>query len=59
LNDSSCFLNADALSEFVVVLGWRDLVQARLFTKSVSWQRAMQQMGVAGGPEVCFLEGDV
>jgi hypothetical protein len=44
------------LDEIVVVLGWRDLVQARLFTKSVSWQRAMQQMGVVGVPEVWFLE---
>lgn len=49
--------NVDDLSEIMVVLGWRDLGQARLFTRSVSWQRAMQQMGVVGLPEVRFLEG--
>jgi hypothetical protein len=48
--------NVDDPYEIVVVLGWRDLAQARLFTKSVSLQRAMQKMGVVGAPEVCFLE---
>jgi hypothetical protein len=44
-------------NEIVVVLGWRDLAQARLFAKSVSWQVALEQMGVIDVPEVCFLEG--
>jgi hypothetical protein len=48
--------NSDNPQEVIVVLGWRNLTQARLFTKSVSWQMAMEQMGVAGVPEVCFLE---
>jgi hypothetical protein len=50
--------NADNPQEVIVVLGWRNLTQARLFTKSVSWQVAMEQMGVAGFPEVCFLEAE-
>jgi hypothetical protein len=44
-------------NEIIVVLGWTDLTQARLFAKSVSWQVALEQMGVIGVPEVCFLEG--
>jgi hypothetical protein len=44
-------------NEVIVVLGWRDLAQARLFAKSVSWQVALEQMGGIGVPEVCFLEG--
>jgi len=43
-------------NEITTVLGWRDLAQARLFTKSVSWQVAMERMGVVGVPEVRFLE---
>jgi len=38
-------------------MGWRDLAQARLYTKSVNLQRGMQEMGVVGVPEVRFLEG--
>jgi hypothetical protein len=48
--------NIDAPNEIIVVLGWRDVKQARTFTQSVSWQAALQQMGVVGLPEVCFLE---
>ena len=42
--------------EIIMVLGWNDLAQAKLFTKSVSWQLAMEEMGVLGVPEVTFLE---
>lgn len=48
--------NVDNLNEIIVVLGWRDLAQARLFMQSISWQMALQQMGVVGVPEVYFLE---
>ena len=42
--------------QIVVFLGWRDLREARMFTQSVSWQMALQEMGVVGLPEVRFLE---
>lgn len=48
--------NVDDPHEVIVLLGWRDLVQARLFAKSVSWQVALERMGVVGVPEVRFLE---
>ena len=51
--------NVDDPHEIIVVLGWCDLTQARLFTKSVSWQINLQKMGVASSPEVRFLEGVV
>lgn len=43
-------------NEVIVILGWHDLAQARLFAKSVSWQAALEQMGVVGVPEVRLLE---
>ena len=43
-------------NEMIVVLGWRDLAQARLYAESVSWQVALERMGVVGVPEVRFLE---
>jgi hypothetical protein len=46
-------------NEIVVILGWHDLAQARLFAKSVSWQAALEQMGVVGVPEVRFLKAVV
>ena len=49
--------NVDDPREIIVVLGWCDLKQASLFMQSVSWQMALQQMGVVGVPEVRFLEG--
>ena len=48
--------NVDDPQEIIVLLGWRDLRQARMFRQSVSWQMAMKKMGVVGLPEVCFLE---
>jgi hypothetical protein len=49
--------NVDDPNDIIVLLGWCDLKQARLFSQSVSWQMAMQEMGVVGSPEVRFLEG--
>ena len=46
-------------NEMIVVLGWHDLAQARLYAKSVSWQAALERMGVVGAPEVRFLEAVV
>ena len=51
------FRDMDNPQEVIVILGWRDLVQARLFIKSISWQMAVQQMGVVHGLQVRFLEG--
>lgn len=48
--------NVDDPHEVIVLLGWCDLAQARLFAKSVSWQVALERMGVVGLPEVRFLE---
>ena len=49
--------NVDDPHEIIVLLGWRDFKQARLFTQSVSLQAALKQMGVVGMPEVRLLEG--
>ena len=51
--------NVDDPHEIIVILGWRDLHQARTFSQSVSLQVAMKKMGVVGVPEVRFLEADV
>ena len=48
--------NLDDPFEIIMVLGWYDLAQAKLFTRSVSWQLAMEKMGVLGITEVMFLE---
>lgn len=48
--------HVDDPHEIVVILGWCDLVQARTFMQSVSWQMTLQQMRVVGLPEVRFLE---
>lgn len=48
--------HVDDPHEIIVLMGWRDLAQARTFTQSVSWQMALQKMGVIGLPEVRFLE---
>jgi hypothetical protein len=48
--------NVDDPQEIIVILGWNSLTQAKLFTQSVSWQMARQQMGVIGVAEVLFLE---
>ena len=51
--------NVEDPHEVIVLLGWHDLAQARLFAKSVSWQVAMERMGVVGVPEVRFLEAGI
>jgi heme-degrading monooxygenase HmoA len=48
--------DVDEPSEIVVVVGWRSLAQARLFTQSVSWQQALQHIGTIALPEVRLLE---
>ena len=48
--------DVDNPHEITVLLGWRDLAQARTFVQSVSFQAAMQKMGVVGPPEIRFLE---
>ena len=48
--------NLDEADELTVVLGWRNLRQARAFTQSVSLQESMQHAGVVGLPEVRFCE---
>lgn len=48
--------HVDDPQEIVVLLGWRDLRRAKLFSRSVSWQMALLEMGVVGVPEVRFLE---
>lgn len=51
--------NVDDPHEIIVLLGWRNLAQARTFTQLVSLQMALQKMGVIGSPEVRFLESVV
>ena len=48
--------NLDDPFEIIMTLGWYDLAQAQLFIRSVSWQMALQEMGVVGLPDVRFLE---
>lgn len=48
--------NVEDPSEMIVVLGWSNLAQARLFIQSISWQQALKHMGIVGLPEVRFLE---
>lgn len=48
--------NVDEPTEVIVLLGWRDLVQARLFVQSVSWQMMKHEMRDEGSLEVFFLE---
>ena len=49
--------NVDDPHEIIIVLGWSDLVQARMFVQSVSWQDVIIKAGIVDPPEVCFLEG--
>ncbi len=51
--------NVDDPQEVIVILGWRDLRQARTFSESVSLEIALRKMGVVGLPEVLFLETPV
>ena len=48
--------NVEHPQEIIVILGWHDLARGRAFADSVSLQMAMNEMGVAGVPEVCMLE---
>ena len=55
--EAMVFRNIDDPHEIIVILGWCDLAQARLFIESVSRQDAIKMVGVVDPPEVCFLEG--
>ncbi len=57
-NKALVLRNVDNQHEIIVILGWRDLHQARTFSQSVSLQMAMKKMGVVGVSEVQFLEGE-
>jgi heme-degrading monooxygenase HmoA len=48
--------NIDEPNDITVILGWSDLEKARAFTQSASLKEAMQKAGIAGPPEVRFLE---
>ena len=48
--------NVDDPNELTAILGWSDLEKARAFTQSASLKEAMQKAGVAGPPEVRYLE---
>lgn len=43
-------------NEVTVVLGWSDQEKAQTFAQSASLKEAMEKAGVAGPPEVRFLE---
>jgi heme-degrading monooxygenase HmoA len=40
----------------LILLEWDDMAKARQFIESVNLQEVMEQSGVAGKPEVFFLE---
>jgi heme-degrading monooxygenase HmoA len=48
--------NVDDPDEITVIVGWRNLAQARAFVQSNSLKEAMQHAGVTGQPSVRFLE---
>lgn len=48
--------NVDDRDEVIVILGWSDLKQARLFSQSISLQLALKKMGVIGVPKISFFE---
>jgi heme-degrading monooxygenase HmoA len=50
------FRNADDPNEVVILLEWDDFENARQFTQSEDLREAMQRHGVAGQPEIFFLE---
>jgi heme-degrading monooxygenase HmoA len=55
-NEAYVMRNVDDAQEIIVLLGWHDLVSVRAFTKSVSLQTALKQMGVVGLPEMIVLK---
>jgi heme-degrading monooxygenase HmoA len=50
------FRNADDPNEVVVLLEWDDLARARQFSQSEDLREGMQRAGLAGRPEVYFLD---
>lgn len=54
-NEAYVMRNVDNAQEIIILLGWHDLVSVRAFTKSVSLQTVLKQMGVVGLPEITVL----
>jgi heme-degrading monooxygenase HmoA len=50
------FRNARDPNELVILLEWDNLERARQFFQSEDWRQRMQRAGVAGQPDVEFLE---
>ncbi len=50
------FRNADDPHEVLLLLAWDDLERARLFVDSDDLREAMTRAGVAGQPDIWFLE---
>jgi hypothetical protein len=48
--------NVEDPNDITLILGWSDLAKATDFIQSVSLREAMQKAGVAGSPEIRFLE---
>ena len=50
------FRNADDPNETVIITEWDDLEKARQFAQSDDLRETMQRLGVAGQPDILFLE---
>jgi hypothetical protein len=50
------FRNADDPNETVILLEWGNLEDARRFAGSDDLRETMQRLGVAGQPDIFFLE---
>ena len=48
--------SADDPNELVIMLEWDDLGKARQFVESAELRQAMERAGVAGPPDIHFLE---
>jgi heme-degrading monooxygenase HmoA len=48
--------NVDDPNDLTIILGWSDLEKARSFAQSASLKEALQKAGVAGPPEIRFLQ---
>ncbi len=50
------FRNADNPNEPVILLEWESIEKAKKFAQSEDLKKRMEQAGVIGKPEFCFLE---
>lgn len=48
--------NIESPQEIIILLGWRDLCQARGYIDSVSWQMSLHTTGMIALSEVQLLE---